>query len=134
MALVWTMIGVGFALLVASGCAVLFNLRVDPEQRPPLWRRLRRFAWGIGVALGVASIFMFIPNTGSDGLRYRTHGIPFPAFEFDEKGRDYVGPLSMPFMVLNVLFWLLLPQFILWATSGRRRRIPTQEQGSAPSQ
>jgi hypothetical protein len=130
------MISVGFVLLVASACATFFNLRVDPAVRPPLWRKFRRLGWGLGTILGVASIFMFFPVTGTDGLRYSVHGVPFPAYEFDEKGNDYVSPMSMPFVLLNILFWLLLPQFVLWVTSGHRRReeAPRAVVGVTPSQ
>ena len=57
---------------------------------------------------------MFYTVYGDDGQRYRIFGIPFPAFAFDERGHDYVGCISIPFMALNVMFWLFFPHFPLW--------------------
>jgi hypothetical protein len=32
---------------------------------------------------------------------------------FDSAGRDYVGPLTMPGVIANMIFWALVPQIIL---------------------
>jgi hypothetical protein len=35
----------------------------------------------------------------------------------DERGWDYAGFLSLPFLVINALIWLLLPSLALWGAS-----------------
>lgn len=114
----------GFVLLIASGVAVLFNRRVRVEARPALWRKLWTGRWPLGVLLALASIFMHY-RVGPAEDRWLVRGVPFPAAFIDSKGSDYVGPLTGTFMALNCLFWLVLPQFVLWVTSGRRDGLRT---------
>jgi len=111
----------GFLMLIASGASLFFNRRLAIDGRPGLWRWIWNHRWNLGVLLGIASPFMGYHV--SDGKEpWKVVGVPFPSAMFDAKGLDYVGPLTGPFMVLNVLFWLLLPQLVLWVTSGRGRR------------
>ena len=77
-----------------------------------LWRKAYRFWWLGGVLLGVASYFVAFPVTTSE--RYIVHGFPFPAYAFDAAGHDYVGFLTLPFMLVNFACWFLAAHFGFW--------------------
>lgn len=122
----------GLVLLVASAAAVWFNGRVIVVEQPALWRRLWPHRWQVGILLGLVSFFSGYPTYGetSYGVTERTWviGIPFIFGASDAQGL-YPG-FGMPALVANFVFWLLLPQFVLWVTSRRKRR-PTPGE-SAP--
>lgn len=114
----------GLVLLVASFAAAVFNGRLHDAGRPRAWRWLWSQRWPLGFLLGLLSFFSGYPVYG-EGWRYgetsRTwiFGIPFMFGASDEQGL-YPG-LGGAALVGNFLFWLLIPQFVLWVTSGRRR-------------
>jgi hypothetical protein len=108
----------GVLLLLASSFAVLWNRRIAVPSRPATWRRLWSERWPLGLLLALLSVF-------SGAVRYevtidgRTHewgGIPFLV---GQTGADLCGnaPCFIFGTQLNFLFWLLIPQFVLWATS-----------------
>jgi hypothetical protein len=115
------MIG-GLVVLAASVWAWRSNRHIEESQVPSRLRPIWRWRWAIGVALGAASLFMRYPLDGERGDRYTVHGVPFVAYAFDARGRDYVGPLTMPAMAFNFATWGLLPQLALWLIVRRRRR------------
>ncbi|SDQ93885.1 hypothetical protein SAMN05216569_2637 [Pseudoxanthomonas sp. CF125] len=49
-------------------------------------------------------------------------GFPFFAAAFDPRGADYVGIATIPAIIGNFVFFLALPQLILWATGRSRVR------------
>jgi hypothetical protein len=51
----------------------------------------------------------------------RIVGVPFFVAYFDAEGADFVGPLTMPGVMANCVFWFLLPQTILFLVWRRRR-------------
>jgi len=81
------------------------------------WRKAYRFWWLLGLLLGVASYFIAFPVTTSE--RYVVHGFPFPAYAFDAAGHDYVGLLTLPFMLANFVCWFLAAHFCFWLASRR---------------
>jgi hypothetical protein len=102
----------GVIILLSSVCAWYRNTRLEAQSLPARWVRLWRWRWAIGAALGVSSVFMRYPLQGNDG-QYLIHGIPFFAYAFDQDGLDYLSPFTMPFMLLNFVTWLYLPQLML---------------------
>lgn len=111
---------VGLALLAASARAAWLLKRVAVAERPALWRKAFELRWRIGLVLMFASPFVrFRVGTGED--RWTIFGVPFATFTYDVDGLEYVGYLTGPFFFLNALFWLLLPQLLLWITSLRHR-------------
>ncbi|MCK6480728.1 MAG: hypothetical protein HUU06_11350 [Planctomycetaceae bacterium] len=108
----------GFILLIASGAAVFFNKRVKDEGRPVFWRWLRSHGWEVGTLLGLLSFFSQYPLP-SNGEWYRIYGIPFLVGAVGG-GEDHPHGPGLPSLALNFLFWLLIPQFVLWVASGRR--------------
>jgi hypothetical protein len=70
----------------------------------------------IGAILGMSSMpatfFMGYPVKLEEGIG-RMVGLPFFVAYFDAHGEDFVGPLTMPGVIGNVIFWFLIPQIIL---------------------
>lgn len=108
----------GFAVLVAGFMAVFFNGRLSVEGRPAPWKRLWDRRWEAGILLGLLSVFSFYPVC-ENGKWFTYYGFPFFAGVSSE-GDGIHGP-GMISIALNFAFWLFLPQFVLWVTSGRRR-------------
>jgi hypothetical protein len=77
------------------------------------WRFAYRWRFLVGVPLAVASAFISYPLSGGED-QYQVHGFPFMVMAIDQRGWDYVGILSVPFLVLNGLIWLFLPSLVLW--------------------
>jgi hypothetical protein len=88
--------------------------------------RSRKIALKVGAGLGLASwpltILMSYPYADDMGSVGRVAGVPFFVAYFDAKGFDYVGPLTMPAVVLNAVFWFLLPQIVMYVAFSRRLR------------
>ena len=78
----------------------------------PRWRNLYRFWWAPGMLLGAASYFIAFPYTTSE--RYMVHGFPFPAYAFDASGHDYVGFITLPFMLINFACWFFVVHVAFW--------------------
>ena len=107
---------IGSTLLLASLWARGRNNSLIATDMPHLWQTLWRFRWAFGLFLSIASYFMRYPLQGSDGV-YTVYGVPYMTYAFDEKGHDYVGTLTMPFMILNFVFWLFLPHLLFWLSA-----------------
>lgn len=106
-------------LLAMSLVAWRWNIR-HREQLKVGWPMAWRWRWPVGIALGVLSVVIGYPQMGDDGIRYFIHGIPMPAFAFDDDGRDYVGPISLPISMIDFATLSLLPQSILWFLGHRK--------------
>ena len=65
---------------------------------------------------------MSYPYADATGSVGRVAGVPFIVAYFDAGGADYVGPLTMPAVVLNAVFWFLVPQIIMYVAFARRLR------------
>ncbi len=110
----------GVLLLIFSIWAWRRNGRFVASEMPPLWSRVWRWRWLIGGAVGIASCFLSY-SIQSGTQRYTVYGIPFVSYVFDGNGRDYVGALTLPALVLNVVTWALVPQLVLWEWVRRRK-------------
>jgi hypothetical protein len=87
-----------------------------PESR---WLRVYRWRYLIGAPLAIASAFISYPlSSGED--KYEVTGFPFLVMAIDQRGWDYAGFLSLPFLVINALVWLYLPSIALWSVSNSR--------------
>jgi hypothetical protein len=74
----------------------------------------------VGIATWPATYFMGYPlHVGKEVARIV--GVPFFVAYFDAEGADFVGPLTMPGVIANSIFWFLLPQTILFFVWRRRR-------------
>ena len=50
----------------------------------------------------------------------RIVGVPVFVAYFDSDGRDYVGPLTMPGVIANGLFWFFVPQLVIRVLAHRK--------------
>jgi len=86
------------------------------ENAPPYWKKLRTGILLAGIFIGILSwpgtYFMGYPFKSGNG-KGRVVGIPFMVGYFDNAGRDYVGPFTMPAVIGNGIFWFLFPHVIL---------------------
>ncbi|NUP08862.1 MAG: hypothetical protein HOW73_22675 [Polyangiaceae bacterium] len=81
----------------------------------------------LGLGLAVASW----PLTGLMGYPYpddlgrpgRVVGIPFIAAYFDHLAADFVGPLTLPAILANCLFWFHFPRVVVVAISSACQRV-----------
>jgi len=111
---------IGVLILIAGFTAFVKNWRAarGMSAPPEQWLRLYRWRWFALVTLGAAAYYMTWHITGVDCERLRIAGFPFPAAAFDSRGADYVGPLTLPFMLLDILTWALIPDLCLYAWRG----------------
>lgn len=77
------------------------------------WRRL------VGIPLALGSILICYPIPTHAGV-YRILGFPLVVAVFDPPGRDYVGPLTAPFLIANALIWYYSPHLVLFLWSFAR--------------
>ncbi len=110
----------GLLLLIVSSFAVLWNRRIAVRDQAAPWQRLWRQRWPIGFLLGLLSPWSgFVTYTVRGGWRdVSVGGLPFLTHT-DELDGLFLGIFGLQ---LNFLFWLLVPQFVLWATSRSGRR------------
>lgn len=110
---------VGIAGLISGGLAVRFLRQTTSDDATGGGlARTRKFVRAFGIIIGVATLVL----SNAIGYSYkgahevgRIVGIPFMAAYFDAHGRDYVGPLTLPAVLANSVFWGLCPQIILAA-------------------
>jgi hypothetical protein len=102
-------------LLLAEIATTHSNFRAKRNYgKHELWRKAYLWAWGLGLPLAVSSFYMKYSATGNHGQKYTLIGIPFVAAAFDDKGADYASFLTPVLMGLNAVFWLLVPQLVMW--------------------
>jgi hypothetical protein len=107
----------GVGMIVLEALASRSNRGFAATARPEsTWHLVYRWRYLVGAPLAVASAFVSYPLSGSED-QYQISGFPFMVMAIDQRGWDYVGILSVPFLVLNGLLWLFLPSLGLWAWS-----------------
>ena len=117
------MLILGFAIFGLLGIALAVVAVHSNRQRvvngtaTARWLAARRWSGLFGLVLGIGSYFISYPLQ-DQGETWRVMGFPFFAAAFDSRGSDYVGITTIPAIIGNFLFFLALPQLILWA-SGR---------------
>jgi hypothetical protein len=117
----------GLILIFVGFIALWYCVRVAASiDRPKNWRSCLAGAVILGVALALASwpgtYWLGYPLGSTYAGPGRAVGIPFMAAWFDSEGRDYVGPMTLPAVCANAVFWLLVPSMILGAHGWRHRR------------
>ena len=109
-----TFLILGVLLLVAEIVAVRVNRRtLSSGSFTSRWRWLYKWQLAVGLALAVGAAFISYPAS-SGGDQYQVWGVPFMAVAIDQRGWDYVGPLSVIAFILNGVAWLFFPAFVLW--------------------
>jgi hypothetical protein len=104
----------GVLLLGAEVIAVRVNRRtLSSGSFTSRWRWLYKWQLAVGLALAIGAAFISYPASGGSD-QYKVWGVPFIAFAIDQRGWDYVGPLSALAFILNGVAWILFPAFVLW--------------------
>jgi hypothetical protein len=115
---------VGVGLLVAGWLAFSYLRRsVRLGLLPQQWRRRRK----VGVVVG-ALLVLTIPWQAYPLGKGTALGIPFFAAWYDERGRDFLGAITLPALLGDAVVWFLIPQLVL-AYFARRQ---SAAQPSAP--
>jgi hypothetical protein len=119
---------VGLILIIVAFMALLFCFRIaGSTERPKHWRGLLAGTFAFGLVLACASwpgtYFLGYPLPDPEGGYGRIAGIPFVAAWFDSEGRDYVGTITLPAVIGNAVFWLLIPQMMLASYGKRHQRL-----------
>jgi hypothetical protein len=107
-------LGVGLLVMVWLASRRLRGL-LKSGRLPQCWKRRRRVAFVIGVLLVLTIPWQAYPLGKGTAL-----GFPFFAAWFDEQGRDFVGPITLPAMLANAVVWFLVPQAVLACFACRR--------------
>ena len=109
-----TFLILGVLLLVAEVVAVRINRRtLSSGNFTSRWRWLYKWQLAVGLPLATGAAFISYPASGGTD-QYQVWGVPFIAFAIDQRGWDYVGPLSALAFILNGVVWLLFPAIVLW--------------------
>ena len=112
----------GFMILALETIALWQNrkfARLTP--RESAWQRFYRWRYLLGLALAVASTFLWYPSL-INGERFKVVGLPFVVALFDQAGKDYVGTLTIPSFLSDFVVWLLIPDLLLWIWTKRMHR------------
>ena len=72
------------------------------------WRRRRIIAFVIGALLVMTIPWQQYPLGNGTAA-----GVPFFAAWYDNKGRDFVGAITLPALLGDVAVWFLVPQLVL---------------------
>lgn len=76
------------------------------------WSIINRWKWIIGIVLAFLSFCVMYPFPVNEEI-ITVIGFPLVASALDESGRNYVGPLTMPFAIINALIWYFIPSIVL---------------------
>jgi hypothetical protein len=107
----------GLVGIILGIMSLLWAKKIGVSEKPPKnWKRRRIIVIILGLLIGVASwpgtYFMGYPYKGETETG-RVVGLPVMVAYFDSEGRDYISPFTMPAVVANFIFWLLLPHTVL---------------------
>jgi hypothetical protein len=115
--LILILASVGIVGIVSGVVAWRFLRSLEATKSGRKLATLRLAALIIGIAAAGVSWpltgRMSYSYAGTNGNAGRVAGIPFMAAYFDAHGFDYVGPLTMPAVLGNALFWFMVPQLAL---------------------
>ena len=100
-------LGVGLLVMVWLATRHLRGL-LKSGRLPQCWRRRRKVAFVIGALLVLTIPWQAYPLGKGTAL-----GFPFFAAWFDERGRDFVGLITLPALLGNAVVWFLVPQAVL---------------------
>ena len=118
----------GFALLVTGILARRFSNRAFRSGSVPAeWRRWRRVALVAGIVFVISVPWHQYPYQRGTVL-----GFPFFAAWYDERGRDFIGAMTLPALLGDAVVWFLIPQVILAFAVRRHLRSHAHSHTHAP--
>lgn len=78
-----------------------------------VWNGIYRWRWLVGVPFAALSTVLSYSVGGESGT-YEIVGFPLAVAAIDEEGLNYVGRLSIPFLVANAAIWFFVPHILLY--------------------
>lgn len=81
-----------------------------------VWDGIYRWRWLVGVPFAALSTVLGYTVGGESGT-YEIVGFPLAVAAIDEQGLNYVGRLSIPFLVVNAAIWFFVPHILLYVWS-----------------
>jgi hypothetical protein len=109
----------GFLVLTLEIAALLQNLTFARSMSGhAAWLLIYRRRYLFGIVLGVASTFLWYPSF-INGERFMVLGLPFVIMLLDQAGKDYIGFLTFPSFLADMVVWLLIPDLLLWPWARR---------------
>ena len=117
---------VGVGLLAAGWLAFSYLRRsVRLGLLPQQWKRRRKIALVVGALLVLTIPWHAYPLGKGTAL-----GIPFFAAWYDERGRDFLGALTLPAVLGDAVVWFFAPQLVLAYFA---RRQPGAQRSAPPN-
>lgn len=111
-----TIIIIGLFLIALEVLASRNNRRFAASLYDKKWLWVYRWRFVLGVPLVITSVFVsYSFSVGDD--QYQVSGFPFMVMVIDQNGWDYVGFMSIPFLIVNGLIWFCIPSLVLWGWS-----------------
>jgi hypothetical protein len=115
----------GITLMVWEIWSLIFIRRVLKTGRlSQQWRQGRMMSFVIGTLLVVTIPWQHYPLGEGTAA-----GVPFLAAWFDANGRDFIGAVTLPALLGDVVVWFLVPQLVL-AYLARRHLVSLQAKPS----
>lgn len=107
---------IGMLLIALEVLASRRNRRFVASLYDKKWLWVYRWRFVLGVPLAITSVFVSYPlSVGED--QYQVSGFPFMVMVIDQNGWDYVGFMSIPFLIINGFIWFCIPSLVLWGWS-----------------
>ena len=111
----------GLVGILAGGVAAR-AVRLHIHRASLRWWRVQR----VPILVGALCAAILSGATYSMNASTRIVGIPFPAAAFEKHGdvwMDFVGAMTLPLLLANAAFFLLVPQIpvLLWLRTRARR-------------
>ena len=104
--------------LYAAGKNFDYFLKSDATS---FWAKCYRWRWALGIPFAALPFFISYPIPAADQT-YHVIGFPLAIAATDEAGLSYVGKLSTPFMISDMLIWYFFPQILLLVTASRKKK------------
>ena len=82
-----------------------------------IWNRVYRWRWLVGVPFGIVPAFLSYSVGSPESGIYEIIGFPLAIAAVDEAGLNYVGRMSIPFLVANAAIWFFVPHLLLYIWS-----------------
>ena len=118
----WASLFAGFLVLTLEVVAFFQNRTLAKSMAErAAWLCIYRWRYLLGLGLGIGSTFLWYPSLIS-GERLRVVGLPFMIMMLDQAGKDYVGSLTFPSFLADMIVWLFFPDLLLWLC-GRRMHV-----------
>jgi hypothetical protein len=122
----WMSLIVGFLVLTLEVVAFFQNRALAQSfSGGAAWLRIYRWRYLLGFILGITSTLFWYPSH-INGERFKVLGLPFTIMLLGHDGKDYVGTLTFPSFLADMVVWALIPDLFLWLWARRVHASPAR--------